>query len=152
MTLPSAVEDRERLKFKDVSGETAVRVTIAEDTSGIESIPPSDLIDNYSEISSLVKDVETLILIYTVPIGKTFYLDRVQVSGENIADYRIYVDASKIARGYTYFGASLSHDFVFSKSQSVGKYIAASSVLEVKVIHSRPTSADFNARIVGILK
>lgn len=141
--------DREFDRFKDVNGETAVRVSIAEDlTGGGDFLPVESIVNQFAEVSSIPGGVETTLLIYTVPIGKTLYLDVVYCSGENIADYRVYKDASRIARARSYFGGQLNVTLEFGEAGA--PFLSGESVI-IKVLHSRPLAADFEARISGRL-
>lgn len=149
MPFRGATPDREYDKFKAVGNETAVRVSIAEDETGGGGVyPAANIVSQFSEVSAIASGVETTLLTYTVPVGKTLYLDLVHCSGENIADYRVYKDASRIARARSYFGGPLNVTFEFGEA---GAPLLAGEAVVVKVLHSRPLAADFEARISGRL-
>lgn len=104
--------------------------------------------NKFAAISSVLPNVETLVTSYTVPAGKKLYLDRIDLSGTNIATYRVYLDGEVIATTRTYFAGSLFTSIDFG-SLNKPILIESESVLEVKVIHSRPSSGDFETRIYG---
>jgi hypothetical protein len=83
---------------------------------------------------------------YTVPVGKIFYLEEVECGGENIARYDVLIDAVLSARKRTWFSGGLNLRFIFNKLE-----LNAGSIVTVKVEHTRPTSGDFESRIVGTL-
>ncbi len=97
----------------------------------------------FSSISSVASGSETTILTYIVPLLVDSFLKRIEVSGSNIAVYNIYVDTVLIARKRTYFGSALNSDFDFAAGI---KYVSGQTI-EVKVLHGRPTTGDFEARL-----
>lgn len=82
---------------------------------------------------------------YNVPVGKTAILDRIFVSGENIATYEVYINSTKIDIGRTYFGNSLNMSFNYSSN--TGLKLVTFDNITVKVINSRPSAANFSGRI-----
>ena len=109
---------------------------------------PTTLKSIYGEITSLPPSTLSLVTSYVVPVAKTAELKRVQMSGENIATYTLFLNGSKLDRRRTYFGADLNAEMDF-RTQGEAIKLIAGDLLELKVEHSRPVSflADFNARI-----
>jgi hypothetical protein len=99
----------------------------------------------YSDISSLASGTLTTILSYTVPVGKTLAMEKVEVSGCNVADYVVEVDGAIKGKRRTYFG-NFNADFDYK-----GLQVAAGLVVRVRVIHSRPTTGNFDASLIGSL-
>ena len=96
----------------------------------------------YNEILSVASGVLTTIITYTAPVGKTTYLGGIDISGTNIAAFVINLNATPIAKKYTYFGGGLNVSFPFADlSLNVGDVVTAT------VLHSRPTLGNFNASI-----
>lgn len=105
-------------------------------------------INLYNEALSVASGViDQSVISYTVPIGRTFYLMLVEFSGENIANWSIFVDNIKIGVKRTYFGNSLWGDFFF-KNLPVPEGVK----IELKVANFRPDPADFEGRILGVLE
>lgn len=127
----------------DPSGAIPVIVQDAADETAI---------NEFSEALLVVNGLETTILTYTVPPGKTAYLSRIDVSGENIARYEVYVDAELIARKRTWFGQGLNDTFDLTLSSRRGLVVQPGEIIRVKVIHERPFPATFEARLQGMLK
>lgn len=96
----------------------------------------------FNEISSVASGINTPILTYTVPLGKTDLLEQIEVSGTNIAAYEVYLNSTIFARKRTYFGSSLNELFTFS-----GYKLLAGDTVVVKVLHNRPDVGDFESRI-----
>lgn len=107
---------------------------------------PGELKSVYNEISSVVSGVLTTIQTYTAPAGKTTYLQKAEVSGTNIAEYTILVNATIEDKKRTYFGGDLNAMFKFIET-GTGLPLAVGDTVTTKVIHNRPNSGDFNSRI-----
>lgn len=119
------------------------------DVNIVSSSIPKQIRNIYAEITSIASATETTIVSYTVPGGKTAYLLEVEASGTNIAMYKVFKNASVIAKQYTYFGNSLTGIFDFKCGDSLepGLELVAGDVITIKVTHSRPMVGDFDARI-----
>ena len=83
---------------------------------------------------------------YTVPVGKTAILERVFVSGQNIAKYEVYINAQKIDVARTYFGSALNATMEYI-STGDGYTVSATDVITITVTNDRLSSADFEGRI-----
>lgn len=101
----------------------------------------------YNEVFSVASGVETLIVSYTVPIGKTAILERITTSGNNVARYNVYLNAAAFDAQRTYFGGEFNAAFEFTTGTGDGVLLTAGQVLAVKVLQNRPFVGDFNARI-----
>lgn len=113
----------------------------------IVSSSDGELISVYNEVNSVAANILTNITTYTVPIGKTSFLSRVEVSGSNIATYEITLNGSTIAKKRTFYGSSLSEGFEFVTPFEAGIELIATDSIIVKVMHGRPDVGDFAARI-----
>lgn len=118
-----------------VENTGAIPVTFTQGTPLVE----------YADISSLASGTLTTILSYTVPVGKTLAMGKVEVSGCNVADYIVEIDGSTKGKRRTYFG-NFNADFEYK-----GLEIATGLVVRVRVIHSRPSAGDFDATLIGSL-
>lgn len=114
----------------------------------IQDAPTSSAIylNEFNQINAVANSVETTIKTYTVPIGKVFNLTLVEVSGENIATYNIYINNILNAVRRTEF-LKLNEDFFFYSTS-----LAAGDILTVKVIHYRPIASQHETRIYGSLQ
>jgi hypothetical protein len=101
----------------------------------------------FNEISAVASGSQTQIVFYTVPLSKTAVLQRIVVSGENIARFDVYLNAQPFDAQRTYFGGSLNASFDFTTGNSNGIGLASGDTISVKVIHNRPSTASFNGRI-----
>jgi len=102
----------------------------------------------FNTVTSVSSSILTTILSYTVPIGKTDFLGKIQVSGTNIAQYDVYLNSILFSRQRTYFGGSLNALFDYDFEQESGYQLNAGDNIQVKVIHTRPTLGDFEARLL----
>lgn len=114
--------------------------------------PTANVLAIYSGITGVASSINTMLLSYTVPVGKTFLATRVEVNGSNIAIYQVLQNASIISQKRTYFGGGLSERIELECSPvGAGLALSAGDVLEVMVEHFRPSVGDFDATLVGIL-
>lgn len=131
------------------SGLSAVQITDGTDNLAINpdgSINVTlsgsvTVLDVYNEISSVVSSVLTTIVSYVVVnAGK---LKQINVSGTNISEYSVELNATVIDKKRTYFGGALNADFNYDD----GIAVSPADTIAVKTIHNRPMVGDFNGRI-----
>lgn len=108
-------------------------------------------VNEFSQISSVIANTLTTILTYTVPPLFSGTLFRIELGGNNIATYEIYINALIEARVRTWFSTSLTQVCEFSSGAS-GFKLDAGDIVEVKVIHDRPFLGDFEARLQAQLQ
>jgi len=140
--------DREMQKFVESptrTGEAAVEVVVGNTSAIPVTFTQGVPIIEYGDIASLASGTLTTILTYTVPVGKTLALEKIEVSGCNVADYTVEIDGANKGKRRTYFG-NFNADFEYK-----GFQIATGLVIRVRVIHSRPSAGDFDATLVGAL-
>jgi len=104
-------------------------------------------ISKYNEVPLVATGVLTTILTYTVPLTKIGILERISVTGENIAYYKILKNAIVIDSKHTNFGTNLNEEFNYSSSADIGMQLAAGDIITVTVLHNRPSLANFAARL-----
>lgn len=128
--------------YLDINADGSIDVNIVSTTA-------RNVNNTYNEISSLASGTETTIVSYTAPIGKTTYLTRIEAAGTNISAYRIFKNGTAIAKQYTYFGGELNviFDFGSETEDYPGLKLIAGDIVDVKTLHGRPSSGDFNSRI-----
>lgn len=124
--------------FLNVNSDGSINVNASLGTGGT-------VVNVYNESNSIASGATVAINTYTVPVGKTSTLQIIEVGGQNIAIYDIYVNSSKIARKRTYFGGSLSSNINFYEGS--GLVLNTGDVLQIQVTNFRPTTADFESRI-----
>lgn len=107
---------------------------------------PGDLLSFYNEVTAVAASILTTVQTYTAPVGKTSYLQKIEVSGTNIAEYTVSVNATLKDKKRTYFSGDLNLDFIFAET-GTGLPLAVGDVVTVRVIHGRPAVGDFNSRI-----
>jgi hypothetical protein len=101
----------------------------------------------FDEAPAVASGSETLIISYSVPIGKIALLQRITFSGENVATYNLYINGSIEERKRTHFGADLSGEMVFLGGGEEGPKYVPGDTIELKVLHTRPNPGSFNGRI-----
>lgn len=147
--MPQQLTDREQGKFRDTGDITKTRVGVDIE----QSIPlpvyltqstGSTRVVQYSEVS-VATGIETTILSYTVPLSKTLNINSINLSGENIGEYIIYLNGTNVLKTRTMFGSDLSKDISFKIT------LNASEFIDIKVINPRTSIGDYCASIIGEL-
>jgi hypothetical protein len=105
----------------------------------------------FDEVFPVARNTPTEIISYTVPSGKNFYLQLVEVGGDNIGQYTVTVNSSVLAVMRTWFNGPFIERARFDGAGNLGTVIPAGGVLSVSVTHSRPADGKFESRIVGVL-
>lgn len=122
-----------------VNPDGSINIKIADTTGVLKSI--------YNEVTSVVSGSPTTIQTYTVPGSLSGYLQKICVSGTNIATYELLVNAAIVEKKRTWFNGSLNAEFDLSDFSKNGLPLAAGDTVVVRVTHSRPDVGDFNSRI-----
>lgn len=112
----------------------------------VTSSNPGTIKSFYNEVTSVATAILTPINTYTAPVGKISYLQQVEISGTNIAEYTIEINSIIKAKKRTYFGSNLDIEFIFALG-SIGLPLIVGDIITIKVIHNRPNLGDFDARI-----
>lgn len=111
---------------------------------------PEILRSTYNRAASVPAATSTVIVSYTVPIGKTGILSKIEYSGNNVATYEVFRNSVRIDTQRTYF-SYLNGIFDFVSEHLASPFLlAASDLIEIKVTHQRPSVGDFDARIQTI--
>ena len=119
----------------------------------VVSVPTAGntVVNTYSEANSVPSSVITTLITYTVPLSKTSaILQRISVSGENIAKFTVFWNATQIDTRRTFYGSSLSEYFEFITGSSEGFVLQPGDQIVVKVLHTRPYVGDFEGRIQSL--
>lgn len=96
----------------------------------------------YNEVISVASGVLTTVVSHTIA-GVNKLLNEVYFSGSNVAEYSLLINSSVMMKGRTYFGGSLNEYFTLNQP----KKLNIGDVVELKVIHQRPTVGDFNGTL-----
>ena len=123
--------------------------SINANTTIVEASTDQELL-NYSEISSVGSGSEVLILAYTVPAAKVFRLHRIEVSGNNLAEFRVRINTAPKAKKLTWWG-DFNETFDFIASPGRGLKLVAGDIITTTVLHNSTSLGDFNASIQGQL-
>lgn len=107
---------------------------------------PGEVKSFFNEVTAVGTTVLTTILTYIAPAGKVTFIQGIEVSGTNIAEYQVLKNASVIDKKRTYFGGDLDAEFIYAFT-GTGLPIAVADTITIKVIHGRPNVGDFNARL-----
>lgn len=135
-------------------GDGVDELQINPDGSINVNITPSDssakLQFTYTEISSVPAATPSALVSYTAPIGKTSFLQKIFVSGDNTATYKAKLNGVTVETTRTYFGGPLNSLMDFSDSSTRGLTLVSGDVVTVEVEHQRPFIGAFNGRIQAV--
>lgn len=155
-----AADERVHVKIvgnntSSASGAVTESQAIVDSDGSIQvSLQPSasdNVVSEFNSITAVASGINTTLITYTVPVSTIAYLQRIELSGNNIATYEIYIDAVLSGKKRTYFGGSLNETFDFDAGTNRGLKLIAGTVVQLKVLHNRPDLGDFEARLQAIL-
>ncbi len=109
--------------------------------------PNSTVVSTYNEITLVPSGATTTIVTYTVPAAMQAVLQRCPVSGENVAKYTLLINGATQDTLRTMFGGDLTQMFDFTSGNDSGLVLNAGDVVTIQVLHNRPYTASFEARI-----
>lgn len=101
----------------------------------------------FNQINAVPSGILTSIISYTVPVAMNLRLQKIFCSGDNISKYSVYINAILIDINRTFFGSELNTVFNYIGSDNIGYQLVSGDIIEVKVIHNRPSISDYNAKI-----
>lgn len=101
----------------------------------------------FNAISLVPNSILTTILSYTVPSGMTDYLSLIEVSGDNMAQFEVYINGTLSARQRTSL-TEYNSQFNFSLDSEIGLPLTSGTLLQVMVIQNRPDVGNYEARIL----
>lgn len=110
-------------------------------TISVQVVGTNDPLNVYNEVTSVASSVLTTII--TLIASADSIINQIDVSGTNIAEYRVLVDAVIVKKTRTYFGGNLDYKLTFGE----GLKLTTAQTLTVEVIHQRPMLGDFNSTI-----
>jgi hypothetical protein len=115
----------------------------------ITTVLPIVAVNTYNEVTTLPIGASTTLVSYTVPIGKSSYLQTIEASGGNVAVYSVKINGVTIAKDYCGRAADFTASFKFETGipSFPGLKYAAGTAITVVVVNAGTTIADFDARI-----
>lgn len=172
-------EDKDRLRIdgnytSTIDGQLEVAIDSSEDSIAIKSPttgntlePNADgsinvvlngtpavntlVVSTFSTAAAVASGVETTIVTYTVPVGKTSILERLEFGGENVGSYNLYLNGGLINRVRTYFGGDFSTRMEFTGGSAEGLPLIAGDIIILRILHTRPFVGNFEGRIQTVL-
>lgn len=133
------IADKDSGNKLKVNADGSINVEVVSGTTGTYK-------NIFNEQSAIASGATVSLVTYTVPVGKTAILERVAVSGENIAKYEVFINGNKIDASRTYFGAQLNTSFDYTSTNS-NFTLTSLDIVTVTVRHDRPAAGNFEGRI-----
>ena len=116
-----------------VNADGSINVVTGAATKALASI--------YNEVIGIVTGVTTILAEITV--NQNVLLQKIEFSGDNIAEYELVIDGNTEDKKRTYFGNSLNGNFDFNQGLSISN----GQNIKIYVVHNRPNPGNFNARM-----
>lgn len=98
----------------------------------------------HNEISAVPSGAETTIISLVVPVGG-YRISKIDVSGENVALFRVKVDGSTVDNKRSWW-TEFNQSFRFESFVN-GLKLVAGQVLTVTTLHNRPFACNFEATV-----
>lgn len=132
--------DALEVNIKDLNGD---QLNINPDGSiNVNVVRTDQVLKSYfNEIDGIVTGVTEELISYTATAD--VYLQKIEFSGTNIAQFELVIDSSTVDKKRTFFNGNLENLFNFNE----GLNVASGSVIKVYVVHDRPEPGSFNARM-----
>lgn len=93
--------------------------------------------------------IETLVNTYTAPPAVISYLLNIRASGENRAEYNVYLDSVLLDQDYTNVtDLKALFDYKTGASSVPGMIIPTGSIIELKATNNGTTTANYSARFL----
>lgn len=117
----------------DINPDGSINVNVVQTAQVLKSY--------FFEVDNVVTGVTEILCSYTAlaPV----YLQKIELSGTNIATFELFIDGILTDRKLTFFNGNLENLFNFDQ----GLNISAGQVIVVKVYHNRPDPGNFTARM-----
>lgn len=129
-----------------INPDGSINVSGTTTLSGAVNLAMQPLQNYYGE-STIASGATSTILTYTVPVGKTAYLQSVSVSGETIATYSLFKGLVKFAVKRTAYGPGYDAEFDFTPSGAAGLVFTAGQQILVTVTNNGPDPGLFNSNV-----
>jgi hypothetical protein len=110
--------------------------------------PTSIVMNVFNEVSAVASGSETLVVSYTVPVGKQVILYFAEGTGNNIAKYQLYRDSDLERVNYSWWANGLNFHMSFSVGNNQGPVFDAGEQIRLTVLHDRPSSGVFSASLL----
>lgn len=101
----------------------------------------------HNEISSVAAGVETAVI--TITALSAIRVSKIDVSGDNVALFRVKVNGITIDDKRSYWGSGFNESFAFEPFES-GLKLPIGDILTVTVIHNRPMPGSFEATVMYV--
>lgn len=133
-----------------VSGKVGLDANIINAVTIIPTFNPNITgLNQYSEVTSVASGVETTIVAFTALTSRSTFLQKVTVSGDNIAEFAVKINGAIIDKTKSFFG-NLNGIFLFDGQLNSGLELNPGDIVTVTALHSRPFLGSFNSKILYI--
>lgn len=148
LTSKATRHDREYFSYTECDSKIAKRVKICQEAGESFKVEFDEAgigINSYNELLSVAGLATGDLLLYTVPVGKTLKLQRIDFSGENKAVYKIDINGSIQAKKRTWYTSY--NDYITFNNLTLN----AGDIVKLIVENKTNMTADFNGNLQGKL-
>lgn len=137
-----SIQDSAGNPLTSVGGALNVNITSAPVTN-------VNVIESYNEVTNVASGIETTVTSYTNNGATTSYLQRIEGSGTNVSEYRLYKNATVINKKYSsYTEFNVAFEYTVGNSLALGLKVDPGETIYLKAIQNRPSTASFNGNIL----
>jgi hypothetical protein len=116
-----------------------------------DTVTPDVGWQQYSEAVAVIPGSETTVLSYVVGVSPPrTHITRIEFGGGNVSTWYLYFNGTRVNQHIIYWSGKFDGSWNYENSGGGGFEVTPGTVIEVKVLHNRPDSADFFARIQGL--
>lgn len=133
-------------RITDSNGNPISSNNGALDVNVINSGGAGTVLNEYAETIAVPSGVTTTLMAYTIPAATNAILEKVFVSGENIAKYEVLLNSSVIDVKRTYF-TYYNETFDFTSINGRGQTLNPADNVTITVYHTRPYVGNFDCRL-----
>lgn len=149
VTIPSGIAT----SALQITGNAILSMIASDLTDGSAVVTvssPGQDISTYGEELAVASNSTVTVVSYTVPSAKTFYLKRIDGTGENIGVYVTSANSSVIGKRRTCY-TEYNVEFEYDTGPYDGLKFVAGDVIEMDVTNEGSSAAEFNGTIYGRL-
>jgi hypothetical protein len=145
---PVAGDIHSSVRVSDGTDDLAINSDGSINVNIVSSPDDPGLILMHNEITSVASGSEVNIMSFTAPPSSNYRVFKIDVSGSNIAQFRVRLNGAIVSTLRTYFSSSLNDSFVYEPFEN-GLKLAPGDVVRVTVIHGRPNPGDFEVTMMA---
>ncbi len=139
-------EDALNVNLRDTTGNAAGTISNPIYVSGATG-QGRVAVNEYNQIAAVASGITTDLILFTIPDDSNYALERISVSGDNIALFQVLINDVKIETQRTFIGGDLNTEFNFLSTTTIGYPLTEGDVVKVTVLQNRPDAGNYECRL-----